>query len=147
MGLQNNPCWPEVLLEDPGFALLTDDPYYAGNRDAQRYAKANSPGLIPSDVLGNNVAQAGFRKRDEDSHALDPDAWVFDEGSTTRRVMDAELQEELGILRCSSADCHEEMEALGINTAVVVQPDATGYPQVVPTAVASTTQLTVEVVA
>ncbi|KFZ22959.1 hypothetical protein V502_02560 [Pseudogymnoascus sp. VKM F-4520 (FW-2644)] len=147
MGLQNNPCWPEVLLEDPGFALLTDDPYYAGYRDAQRYGKANYPGLIPADVLGNNVAQAGFRKRDENSHDLDPDAWVVDEGNTTRRVTDAELQEKLSILRCSSADCHEEMEALGIDTAVVAQPEETGYPKVVPTAIASTTHLTVEVVA
>jgi hypothetical protein len=98
-------------------------------------------------VLGNHVAQPGFRKRDGNSHALDPDAWVFDEGNTTRSITDVELQEELGILRCGSADCHEEMETLGIDTAVVVQPEATGYPQVVPTAVASTTQLTIEVVA
>ncbi len=40
-GLNMNPCWPEILLEDPGFALLTDDRYYAGHRDAQRYGKAN----------------------------------------------------------------------------------------------------------
>ncbi|RDL34409.1 uncharacterized protein BP5553_07537 [Venustampulla echinocandica] len=130
MGLQNNPCWPEVPLEDPGFALLTDDPYYAGYQDAQRYGKANYPGLIPADVLGNNVAQAGFRKRNEDSHDLDPDAWIVDEGNTTRRVTDAELQEELGI-----------------DTAVAAQPKETGYPKVVPTAIASTTHLTVEVVA
>ena len=147
MGLRNNPCWPEVLLEDPGLASLTDDPYYVSNRDAQRYAKANYPGLILSDVLGNHVAQLGFRKRDGNSHALDPDSWVFDEGNTTRSITDVELQEELGILRCGSADCHEEMETLGIDTAVVVQPEATGYPQLVPTAVASTTQLTIEVVA
>ncbi|KAI9730799.1 MAG: hypothetical protein M1818_008079 [Claussenomyces sp. TS43310] len=147
MGLQDNPCWPEVLLEDPGFALLTDDPYYVGHRDAQRYGKDNYPNLVPLDVLGNNVRKAGYRKRDENSHALDPDAWVFDEGNTTRRVTDAELQENLGILRCSSADCHDEMDGLGIATALVVHTEATEDPQVVPTAVASTTQLTREVVA
>lgn len=78
---------------------------------------------------------------------MDPDAWVVNEGNTTRRVTDAGLQEELCILRCSSSDCHEEMEALGIYSAVVVQPEQTGYPRVVPTAIASTTQFMVEVVA
>ena len=53
----------------------------------------------------------------------------------------------MGLRFTSSADCHEEMEALGIDTAVVAQPEETGYPKVVPTAIASTTHLTVEVVA
>ncbi|KAI1501196.1 hypothetical protein F5X99DRAFT_409340 [Biscogniauxia marginata] len=146
MGLRVNPCWPGVLLEDPGFALLMDDPYYTRDRDAQRYGKANYPGLTPKDVLGNHVAQPAFRKRDEDAHALDTDAWVFNDGSCTRRATDVELEEVLGILRCSSADCHEEIQALGIDTALVMQPEATASPQV-QTAIASTTQLAIGVVA
>jgi chitinase len=139
-GLQDNLCWPKVLLEDPGFALLTDDPYYggAGRGVAKAYAKANYPGLIPNDVLLNNVPQTGFRKRDKDSHELDPDAWVYTDGNSTRRLTDEEL-EEVGILRCSSSDCHEEMQALGIETAAVAQPEATGPPQV-PIAIPTTTQ-------
>ncbi|KAI8946203.1 hypothetical protein F4801DRAFT_593529 [Xylaria longipes] len=113
-GLQVNPCWPEVLLEDPGFALLTDDPYYVRNRDAQRYGKNNYPGLIPQDVLLNHVAKQGYRKRDAKSHGLDPEAWVFDDGNSTRRVTKNELMEDLGIIGCDSADCHEEMQDLGI---------------------------------
>lgn len=27
-GLTENPCWPSTVIDDPGFALLTDDPWY-----------------------------------------------------------------------------------------------------------------------
>ncbi|TGJ83730.1 hypothetical protein E0Z10_g5022 [Xylaria hypoxylon] len=138
-GLSVNPCWPEVLLEDPGFALLTDDRYYAAHRDAQRYGKANYPGLIPSDVLGNHQRQQGFRKRDEESHELDPEAWVYDDGNSTRRVTEDELVRDLGILRCNSADCHEEMQQLGIESAPVVRSAETSDHPAVPTTFASRT--------
>jgi chitinase len=140
-GLSVNPCWPEVLLEDPGFALLTDDPYYAGDRNAQRYGKANYPGLIPVDVLGNHKPQQGYRKRDEKSHELDPEAWVWDDGNSTRRVTEDELARDLGILRCSSADCHKEMQELGIESARIVQDPETSPGPAVPSASASRTQL------
>lgn len=29
-GLTQNPCWPRTVTDDPGFALLADDPWYAG---------------------------------------------------------------------------------------------------------------------
>jgi len=144
-GLHDNPCWPENLVEDPGFALLTDDPYYLGHVAEARYGKKNYPDLVPQDVLDaaaaeGHMSQAGYRKRDEDMHNLDPDAWAFNDGNRTRRLTDAELQEKLGILRCSSADCKEEMRALGIETAIVVQPTATAPAQMT----ASTTQLATE---
>ncbi|KAI0888397.1 glycosyl hydrolases family 18-domain-containing protein [Annulohypoxylon maeteangense] len=138
-GLTANPCWPSTLLYDPGFALLTDDEYYDAHKDAQAYARRNYKGLIPQDVLGNHQPRPGYTKRDRKAHDLDPNAWVFDDGNSTRRVTDEELREDLGILRCSSADCQEEMKVLGIETARVVQPDEPGYHQV-QTAVASTTQ-------
>jgi chitinase len=146
-GLQDNPCWPKVLLDDPGFALLTDDPYYqgAGRAVARTFAKSNYPDLIPSDVLLNNKPQTGFRKRNEDSHDLDPDGWVYDNGNSTRPLTDNEL-EEVGIIRCSSADCHDEMQALGIETAIVEQATVTGPPQV-PIAIATTTHPATGVVA
>ncbi|KAL0935697.1 chitinase [Colletotrichum truncatum] len=35
-GLWDNPCWPSALLpNDPGFVLLTDDPWYGNNANAQ----------------------------------------------------------------------------------------------------------------
>ncbi|KAI1734037.1 glycosyl hydrolases family 18-domain-containing protein [Xylaria scruposa] len=139
-GLISNPCWPSILLYDPGFALLTDDPYYARHRSAQQYGIANYPDLIPLDVLGNHQPQQGYRKRDEKLHGLDPEAWVFDDGNTTRRATADELVRDMGILRCNSADCHEEMQELEIDSALIVQSSDTSYHPVVPTTFASRTQ-------
>lgn len=129
-GLHDNPCWPENLVEDPGFALLTDDPYYLGHVAEAKYGKRNYKNLVPQDVLDaaaaeGHFSQAGFRKRNKDAHNLDPDAWVYNDGNRSRRLTDAELQEKLGILRCSSPDCKEEMHEMGIETAIIVQPTAT----------------------
>ena len=131
-GLHDNPCWPEHLLEDKGFALLTDDPYYVADRAAQRYGKANYPGVIPQDVLDQARADgyasmAGYRKRD-DKHALDPDAYVVNTGNSTRPLTKEELQ-SIGIIRCASADCEAEMGALAIESAPVVQPTQTAIVQ------------------
>lgn len=43
-GLRENPCWPEKLApDDPGFALLTADPFYQGNKPPYDYkAKVNA---------------------------------------------------------------------------------------------------------
>jgi len=148
-GLIDNPCWPSDVVDDPGFALLTDDPYYAAHRANSIYGKKNYNDFIPKDVLTTLSqlgfsSKAGYRKRDEDLHNLDPDAWVFNDGNRTRRLTDAELENNLGILRCSLPDCKEEMRALGIETAIVVQPTATApSAQLAP----STTQLIVEAVA
>ncbi|KAH8178372.1 killer toxin alpha/beta [Sarocladium implicatum] len=44
-GLEINPCWPSVLVpNDPGFVLLTDDPWYRNNK----------PGGWPSTALYKN---------------------------------------------------------------------------------------------
>jgi hypothetical protein len=119
-------------LEDKGFALLTDDPYYVADRAAQRYGKANYPGVIPQDVLDQArvdgyASMDGYRKRD-DKHALDPDAYVVNTGNSTRPLTKEELQ-RIGIIRCASADCEAEMGALAIESAPVVQPTQTAIVQ------------------
>lgn len=127
-GLRDNLYWPKRLVNDPGFALLIDDPYYARDRNAQGYGRAHYPGPVPPDVRQGKPPKDKYRKRHDEDHELDPDAWVFDDGNTTRPVADDELESVLGIVRCSSADCREEMEALEVESAPVFQPEATGHP-------------------
>ncbi|KAK8098681.1 uncharacterized protein PG998_011922 [Apiospora kogelbergensis] len=46
-GLQDNPCWPKAITpNDPGFALLENDPWYARNnkQPAYDYGEAYAPG-------------------------------------------------------------------------------------------------------
>ena len=121
-GLEANPCWPERLLQDPGFALLTDDPYYLAHLDASVYAHNNYPDQIPQNMLKGNSPQPGYRKRDSNQHTLDPDNWVYSDGNSSRPVTEEELNQVLGIERCSSGDCEKEMHKLGVETAVVVEP-------------------------
>jgi hypothetical protein len=47
-GITENPCWPKVILDDPGFALRVDDPWYdkhgkPGDTAAARQAKYKRP--------------------------------------------------------------------------------------------------------
>lgn len=54
-GLKKNPCWPSMIVpNDPGFALLTDDPYYGHNLQAAAtvtdYAKPPEPSITSGKV-------------------------------------------------------------------------------------------------
>jgi hypothetical protein len=43
-GLNDNPCWPsKIAPKDPGFAVLTWDPYYGGNAPPYKYDQAYNP--------------------------------------------------------------------------------------------------------
>lgn len=52
-GLEQNPCWPSMIVpNDPGFALLTDDNYYTSNAKGKlasstknKYASAPDPAI------------------------------------------------------------------------------------------------------
>ncbi|KJY00280.1 hypothetical protein TI39_contig337g00010 [Zymoseptoria brevis] len=123
-GLRENKCWPEHLVEDPGFALLTQDPYYKDYPIASAFA-SNYAQLIPQDVLDEAHLKGfsrtqGFRKR-EDKHLLYPEAWVFNDGSSSRPLTSEELK-DIGILQCKSADCKNEMKDLGIESVAVEWP-------------------------
>lgn len=141
-GLNQNPCWPAHLVHDPGFALLRDDKYYAAHKTPKTYGSCNYPDKIPLDVLDAAHADgysssSGYRKR-EDMHALDPEAWVINDGNSTRLLSSDELK-NLGILKCASADCRAEMSALGIESAAIVQPTQAAFVQAKPSACITTT--------
>lgn len=43
-GLNKNPCWPsKIAPQDPGFAILTYDPYYNHNKMNYKYNQAYDP--------------------------------------------------------------------------------------------------------
>ncbi|KAL8826184.1 MAG: hypothetical protein Q9191_003962 [Dirinaria sp. TL-2023a] len=61
-GITANPCWPSTLIDDPGFALLTSDPWYLDypqrHQGAAAYAKAP-----PAALTQNNPPRPGYQKR------------------------------------------------------------------------------------
>jgi hypothetical protein len=76
-GLKKNPCWPSMIVpDDPGFALLTDDPYYQLNPRAAAtvtdYAKAPDPTVTSGKVpLWSISMPASQSSADESMDDLD----------------------------------------------------------------------------
>ena len=106
-GLPENPCYLPRLVDDPGFALLTDDPWYLVHPTSQ----ANRARYAQPPPLG--------RKRDT---WFDPDSIVLQDGNSTRKLTDEELKERFGFVRCADTECSHVMQELGIQSAIVVAP-------------------------
>lgn len=105
-GLVENPCYPEILADDPGFALKSDDPWYTKPVNAQRRPfkelyKAPPPQdiLLLAGIAG--WPKDGYSKRDADG-GFDPEEIFIDEGNSTRRPTEEKLLEALRKLWPSS---------------------------------------------
>ncbi|KAK1978686.1 hypothetical protein LZ30DRAFT_598586 [Colletotrichum cereale] len=121
-GIPANPCWPSTLIDDPGFALMTNDPWYNAHPASKRNTRLyrNAP---LANIIAGKTNRPGFNKRDEDD--FDPeDVWV-DEGNSTRKATDGELLEGLGFLRCEDGDCDGELRDLGVKSLPLLNPSAT----------------------
>ncbi|KAK2043721.1 hypothetical protein LZ31DRAFT_566401 [Colletotrichum somersetense] len=108
-GITANPCWPKTLVDDPGFALLTNDPWYrqGNNRGAFTQFYDDEPG--PQFTNGKRS----------------PAELVIREGNSTRRPTAEELFEDLDLLRCTDQHCQREMEELGYASLPVIRETAT----------------------
>ena len=107
-GITANPCWPSTLVDDPGFALLTDDPwYFAPGNDQRRLANRAYANPPPLALTQNNPPRPGYQKRFLD--LLDMDL-ALDEGNTTQKLMEDYLS-ELG-MKCSSTNCVDELKRM-----------------------------------
>ena len=64
-GLTDNPYWPSTLVDDPGFALLVNDPWYfgVGNEQRRRTAVASYAAPPPFALIQNNAPRPGYQKR------------------------------------------------------------------------------------
>lgn len=101
--IDQNDCRP-ANPDDPGFALLTTDAWYAAHPNNQQYTARYS----------NNHAKRG--------EWFDPDQIVYDDGNSTRRPTEEELEAHFGLRKCATSDCAAEMEELGLASARVMAP-------------------------
>ncbi|KAI0206817.1 hypothetical protein F4808DRAFT_466759 [Astrocystis sublimbata] len=123
-GIPDNPCWPETLVDDPGFALNFNDPWY--NRVANQPRKMYTqyyPAPPGPQFTNNKVNQPGWDKRD-----IQPDDIYVDQGNTSRRITDEELLEDFGLLKCADEECSRELEALGVASLPVINAHETSPP-------------------
>lgn len=83
-GLGANECYPQVLENDPSFALLNRDPYVIRNGVNPLWAAPPTPQLI-------NGRNPPFRKRD--ISYLNPIEYVLEENNSSRRLGQDELNQ------------------------------------------------------
>lgn len=70
-GMTANRCWPSTLVDDPGFALLTDDAWYFNDGNEQRYSSNGQYAKLPPLTLTqNNLPRPGYQKRFLDSVSI-----------------------------------------------------------------------------
>ncbi|OAA79642.1 hypothetical protein LEL_03128 [Akanthomyces lecanii RCEF 1005] len=112
-GLTENPCWPSTLVDDPGFALNANDPWY---QESPNRGKVNKPSCGKRDEHGVMMGM------------MDPDDVYVDEGNSSRRITEEDLLDDFGMLRCLG-DCSAEMADLGIASLPVSQIAPTPTPQ------------------
>ncbi|SMR55633.1 unnamed protein product [Zymoseptoria tritici ST99CH_1E4] len=139
-GIQENPCWPSNVVDDPGFALLLDDVYYDQHLAERKYGKRNYKDPMAADLLTTvhnegYSSSAGFKLIDN-KPAFDPDALIFNDGNSSRRATNEELR-AIGIVKCSSSDCGAEMQELGIESAAIVQGTHAATVEATPSAEAT----------
>jgi chitinase len=122
-GLSENLCYPSVLVDDPGFALLTEDPYYNAHLFDKEYniEYAEAPAAI---VTAGHVNKLGWNKRWTDPE-VDPEDIVLNEGNSTRKPTDEELLKQFGILKCKSQGCEDEKSFFSIESARTMGPGST----------------------
>ena len=85
-GLSANECYPQMLVNDPSFALVNRDPYFRKNGRAPNLDFANPPSaqLI-------NGRSPPFRKRD--ISYLTPHEFILEEYNSSRRLAPDELDQ------------------------------------------------------
>ena len=110
-GLSANECYPQMLVNDPTFALLNNDNYFARN------GRAAGNWVNPPTAAQTGGNTPPFGKRSEDHLA-------WDDGNSSRPLTDVELNriheymrwvteqeqehEALGYVKCFGEDCATE---------------------------------------
>ncbi|KAF5523516.1 Chitotriosidase-1 [Colletotrichum aenigma] len=127
-GIPDNPCYPKTLIDDPGFALMTNDPWYNAHPASKRNTRLyrNAPG---ANIIAGKTNRPGYNKRDDEEdfnpeHFNPDDVWV-DEGNSTRKATDGEVLDHLGFLRCENGDCEAELGDLGVKSLPFINPSST----------------------
>ncbi|ROT38620.1 hypothetical protein SODALDRAFT_166691 [Sodiomyces alkalinus F11] len=126
--LRQNPCLPSLHhFDDPGFALLTNDPWYqTGSGTTMNSARYQ---VAPPHSVTQGLTPLRRALDDVEIYFSDEDGFgIVQDRNQSRRATPEELREHLGILPCLSPDCIEEKAALGLDVhgnPTLVSPEAT----------------------
>lgn len=145
--LEQNPCWPkDIVPKDPGFVLLTDDPWYTEHhkdllKDVGIYAEPPSAQMIdaakarrgkrPASDDGSNPPKAqkptdppkgGQRLRRRERLEMIQNRIVLrdDEFNITRPLTNEEISRHVEITDCEDRFCSKERKQDGGDDSVYV---------------------------
>ena len=101
-GITSNKCWPSTLIDDPGFALFSDDPWYTlnqniGIRDLVIEGLYEQP-PGPRYTNGKQNRAGWNRRRSPDLSVND---LSFKDGNTTHTQVEEHVAQQLGSRKCS----------------------------------------------
>ena len=151
-GLSANECYPQMLVNDPSFALLNEDTYFARNGRTPDPRWANPPDAQL--IAGRNPP---FRKRDV--AYLNANEFFLENSNSSRRLTQEELDEvvdavemeehfrmldkqmeELAYVECVGDACATQVTPLGRESIALPAPARTA-PSVVDATATATTEL------
>lgn len=114
-GLKDNSCYPRgnPNTDYRGFAVLNRDGWYARNAAA----KALTAGY-------RNAPPFKMRRGGPGPDWLDPDQVVAVDGNSSRKATDEDLEESLGLVRCKSEGCQEELVEYADRGAAPYMPES-----------------------
>lgn len=142
-GLKENPCWPEdIVPDDPGFVLLTDDPWYttAASEKVRDQVKASLYATRPPKEMKDRADKARDQRGQKRPHSPDDngpnkqpagnppskraleiiDGFAIRDVNITRRLTDKEVERNVEIIQCADRTCSEERRILGEEDGVLV---------------------------
>ncbi|KAI4693518.1 uncharacterized protein J4E88_001891 [Alternaria novae-zelandiae] len=124
-GITANPCWPKDLVDDPGFALMTNDPWY--DRAANRPRKRHTANYGNPDYAGLGYPPGPPAVKMKRGLGFSPEDLYVDEGNSSRLPTEEELRTEFGLVRCQGEDCEPEMKQLGFASLPII-PNSFVWP-------------------
>ncbi|KAL8831396.1 MAG: hypothetical protein Q9170_005310 [Blastenia crenularia] len=127
-GLTANPCWPSTLVNDPGFALLTDDPWYIvhpGNAQRHQTAMALYGAPPPLAYTQNNPPRPGYQKRSLGLMNVD---LILDEGNSTTKLTGDDF-DKLRYHDCKDADCLERLKQVKLLPGALLPSSISSAPK------------------
>lgn len=129
-GLRQNPCWPEdILPDDPGYVLLTDDNWYKTAMPPKDH-RADYAKPPPKEMIEAAEGRRGTKrphspdepdpnKRPEGEQqakrglALGEDGLGIRDGGAVRKLTRREMEEDIEVIQCADRLCSKERRALG----------------------------------
>jgi len=149
-GLSENPCWPQdIVTDDPGYALLTDDKWYATRKSQPQVDLRASYSMSPPADLKAKADKLRWQKRPASPNDNGPskqkpktnppskraleimeDGFAIRDANTTRRLTDEEVKRDVEVIQCADRTCFNERRALGDEDEAIIIPG--GGPSMTP---------------